>query len=196
MRSSPLEFPVLALVPDDEITAEKTVEDVKWYLREEDLIRIEKRILKNSPWLKMLLVDAISRNFRIVSVTDLGSWGTSWKKLVWWLFDGRRHVHFELVEQTSLSFEQIRQRVCDSIQTHPHWRVWNPEMDEPGKPRADQRFLDEMSGRVARAATMQELFAALQENDDILGDPEALHERWERDYQLPHCGSAGVGQTQ
>lgn len=165
MTSRQLQFPILGLARNVGANAREGVEQLEWFYDEETFSTCSLWDLKRRARGGMLLVDVAGKSWRVVRVTDIGPKGKSWKRVLRIIFRGDRRVLHDLVEEDSLPFDAVMERVCSSIQANPdHWRDDEAIAGEDGPLRDEQEMLDEQVERVRMATNMRELIDALQYN--------------------------------
>jgi hypothetical protein len=128
----------------------------------EDFSTCDSWDLKYGVRLGMLVVDANCRCWSIAEVVDLGVIGSVWGRVLRFLFQQSTHrISQKLVETGTLSLEQIKDRVCVSIQANPDdWRDDELIAGESGPPRDEQEMLDELCVKVRTSRSMRQVIDA------------------------------------
>ena len=117
--------------------------------------------------LGMLIVDSAGRCWKISRVLDLGIPGSFLGRMMRWLVGYRYHrLEQDLVEAPSISLDEVKARICESVQTYPDdWRDDEAVAGEDGSPRDEQEMLDELKARVRAAQTLAQVINALWDQD-------------------------------
>lgn len=158
MTELPLQFPILALVPDYGGWAREGLEMVEHFMTEKDFTDVSTFDLKKRPHTAMLLVDIAGRCWRVLRVTKIGIPGTGWYRLVNIISRDQHLVRYEVEEIPTVPFEEVRRRVCQSILSHPDsYRDDEAIAGEDAPPRNEQEMLDEVADAARAASNMLEL---------------------------------------
>lgn len=158
MTGLPIQFPILALVPDYGGWAVEGLEMVEWFMSEEEFTDLSTTELKKRKHTAMLLVDVAGRCWRVLKVTRIGLPGRGAYKLLNLIFRDQHLVRYEVEEAPAVPFEEVRRRVCGSIQSHPDmYRDDEAIAGEAGLPRDEQEMLDELTDKARAASNMREL---------------------------------------
>ena len=160
MTALPLRYPILALVPDYEPDLVVGREQLEVHFNEDWFTAVPVWHLKKGTRAGVLLVDLEGRNWRIAKVSDQGAIGeTFWKRI----FGRVRRVQFDLSEEPPVSFDELKGRVCNSIQANSvvGW-CRQPAYGAPGWPPRDRGdVLVEFQEKIRAANSMLELIAVL-----------------------------------
>lgn len=115
----------------------------------------------------MVIVDSAGRFWEISRVVDLGAPKSFWGPVIRWFGGVRPHlVAQDLIEAPTMSLEEVKARVCASMQAFPdYWRDDEAIAGEDGPPRDEQEMLDEVKARVRAAQTLAQVFKALWDED-------------------------------
>ncbi len=115
--------------------------------------------LKNGARIGMLLIDNAGRNWEIRSMRRLRAAGSLVGKVIKGLFGQQEyHVELDLIEAAPLSFDEVKARLCKSIDDNPDdWRDDEAIAGEDGPPRDEQEMLEELKAKVRGARTLAEL---------------------------------------
>lgn len=163
MTDLPLQFPALALIPDYGAWAKEGLEEVEHFMTEEEFTQVSGWDLKHKPLTAMFVVDATGKCWRVRSWTKAGVAGKGLLKLVRFLIRTCLVIRYQLEEAPTLPFEEVRRRVCESIQTHPdRYRDDEAIAGEAGPPRDEQEMLDELTEKARAASNMRELIDVLE----------------------------------
>lgn len=158
-------FPALGFYPDVGPAAVAGREKFSLLWSGEDFSSCDSWDLKYGKRLGMLVVDRHCRAWRVASVVDLGIIGSFWERVLRFVLQQSMHaLSQELVVVEAFSLEQIKKRVCASIQGNPDdWRDDELIAGEAGPPRDEQELLDEMCAAVRGAGSLIQLINALYE---------------------------------
>jgi hypothetical protein len=158
MTSLPLQFPVLVLIPDYGAWAQEGLEMVDWHMTEEDFVEVDGWDFKHKPFTGMLVIDVTGRCWRVLGWTKAGASGKGLIKLLRFLLRFRLLIKYQLEETTALPFQEVRRRVCESIQSHPdRYRDDEAIAGEAGPPRDEQEMLDELTDKARNTSNIREL---------------------------------------
>ena len=158
MTELPLQFPILVLIPDYGAWAVEGLEMVEWHMSEEDFTQVDGWDLKHKPLTSMFIIDADGRCWRVSSWTKVGVAGKGLLKLARFIVRSCLVLRYEVEEGPAMPFEEVRRRVCESIQTHPdRYRDDEAIAGEAGPPRDEQEMLDELTDKARAASNMREL---------------------------------------
>jgi hypothetical protein len=159
----PLQFPALALIPDYGAWAKEGLEMVEHFMTEEEFTQVDGWDLKHKPLLAMLVVDAAGMCWRVQSWTKAGVAGRGLLKLLRFIVRSCLVVRYEMVRAPTVPFEEVRRRVCESIQAHPDiYRDDEAIAGEAGPPRDEREMLDELTDKARAASNMRELIGVLE----------------------------------
>lgn len=138
-------------------------ERLTWFLDAADFSTCTSGELKHQERLWMVLVDSKGRCWKVLAVVDLGVVKPFWERVFRFLM--RQSVHRidqELTEVEPFTLEQVKDRVCTSINANPDdWRDDEAIAGEVGPPREEQELLDELQMGVRSAQTLPQLINAL-----------------------------------
>jgi len=167
MTLSPLKFPVLALGPDVGRLAKPGRDRLDYFLSEDDFSTCTSWDLKFGSREGMLLADSAGRYWRIARVQDLGVTRGFWERVLRVLLQQSVHrISQEIVEERTLPFAELQDRVCASLAADPdRWRDDEAIAGEDGPPRDEQAMLDELQAAVRKAETVTQVINALYEED-------------------------------
>lgn len=157
MSDLPLQFPVLLLIPAH-IGGwdEDPHDDIQFFLNEREFNTITPSELQDE-YADMRIVDVACRCWRIVGITKLGIRGTSWRKLLNFIFRNFQY-RYHLEEQAPMSFEAVRDHVCATIEANPEgWRDEEAIAGESGPPREEEELFQEKIELCRRTTNMPEL---------------------------------------
>lgn len=157
MSDLPLQFPVLALIPARVGGWDQDPHDrVDYFLNEKQFNYLTPDELEDE-YADMRIVDLTGRCWRITGTTRLGIRGTSWRKVLNFIFRNFQY-RYDLQEEAPMSFEAVRDHVCATIEADPaYWRDDEALAGECGPPREEQEMLDEKIELCRRTTNMQEL---------------------------------------
>jgi hypothetical protein len=160
-------FPALAFCRDVGRYAVPGRECLTWFLDAEDFSTCTSWELKHCERLGMVLADSGGRCWKVLAVADLGVVRPFWERVFRFLM--RQSVHRidqELTEVEPLTLEQLKERVCASIEANPDdWRDDEAIAGEAGPPREEQELLDELQMAARNAQTLPQLINALYRED-------------------------------
>jgi hypothetical protein len=157
MSDLPLQFPVLLLIPAHVGGWDKDPHDrVDYFFNEKQFNSLTPDELQDE-FADMRIVDVACRCWRITGTTRLGIRGTSWRKVLNFIFRNFQY-RYDLQEEAPMTFEAVRDHVCATIEGDPdYWRDDEALAGESGPPRDEQEMLDEKIQLCRRTTDMQEL---------------------------------------
>jgi hypothetical protein len=164
MTAEAITFPALGIGRDVGRFARADREDVVCFPDEKGFLICEAWDLKHESRIGMLLIDSTGRNWTIRGVRSRGLAGPLWRRVLLFVFRQSEYfVDHELVEETPLSFDAVKHRVCASIDANPDtWRNDEAIAGESGPPREEQELYDELKARVRAAKDLGELVEVLE----------------------------------
>jgi hypothetical protein len=167
MSATPLTFPVVALGPDVGRLAIPGRTCVEYFLNEDEFSTCTSWDLKFGSREGMFLADSAGRYWRIERVQDLGVTRGFWERVLRFLLQQSVHrISQELVEEGTLPFAELQDRICASIAANPdRWRDDEAIAGEDGPPRDEQEMLDELQAAVRKAETVPQIINAIYEED-------------------------------
>ncbi len=135
MTDLPMQFPVLALIRPPAIDRNEEVRDrVSYFCNEKEFNYLTPGDLEDE-YPDLRIVDLTGRCWRIVGTTRLGIRGTSWRKVLNFIFRNFQYS-YDLQEEVPMSFEAVRDHVCATINADPeYWRDDEALAGEAGPPR-------------------------------------------------------------
>jgi hypothetical protein len=138
-----------------------------YFLSEDDFSTCTSWDLKFGSRQGMLLADSAGRYWRIERVQDLGVTRGFWERVLRFLLQQSVHrISQEIVEEKTLLFAELQDRVCASIAANPDsWRDDEAIASEDGPPHDEQEMLDELQAAVRKAETVTQVINALYEED-------------------------------
>jgi hypothetical protein len=118
MKPLPLKFPIVVLRPARRAPVQDKKEYVDWFFCEESFSYIESADRKRQSYKDFFITDVTGKNWSIDSVKDRTLLDTIYRLLSLY-----HRVRYELIETPSAPFEDINNRVCNSIQLNREdWR--------------------------------------------------------------------------
>jgi hypothetical protein len=165
--TTPLVFPALAFGPDVGRRSVAGRQRLDYFLGQDDFSTCTSWELKHGAREGMLLADSAGRYWRVVRVEDLGVTRGPWERVLRFLLQQSAHrISQEIVEEAALSLQDLRERVCASIEAdRDRWRGDEAVVGEDGELRGDQEILDELQARVRKADTVPQVINALYEEN-------------------------------
>lgn len=162
-----LAFPVVGFWLSQETYGYRHNERFQSFASWEELREAREGELRRSARLGMLLVDNRGRSWMVAKVWSVGRRTPLWARAILTLFRDRaaiiHHVDYQFEERGPISFDEVQNRVCQSIRRNPDdWADDEALAGEDGPPLKLGDVLDAAEEAVRRATNLAELFAGLE----------------------------------
>jgi len=159
MTTLPFQYPVLGINRRPAAWRQGESEYFREFRDERAITTCDIWALKNGARIGMLLIDNAGRNWEIRSIRRLKPAGSLLIKVIRAiLLQPNYHVELDFIEKPPLSFDEVKERLCKSIDDNPDdWRDDEAIAGEDGPPRDEQEMLEELKAKVRSARTLAEL---------------------------------------
>ena len=157
MRTLPFQFPLFSLYPG--LAFGQPTERFGACRDPRSLTVVSGQSLKPPGWTGTILIDATGRTWEIQGVSILGTVGSPLQRLWRTIISNQQYeVAFDFVERAPMPLEEVKARVCASIDDNrDDWRDDEAIAGEDGPPRDEEEMLEELKTAVRNAGTAHEI---------------------------------------